>query len=66
MANKSVTVNLRIDPKLKDAAQKKATSMGISLSTVIKNDLRRFVRSGSVRINSGSIFVDSSDNDNDK
>ena len=37
-------INLKTDPKLKAAAANVADKLGISISTVLNNELRRFAR----------------------
>jgi antitoxin component of RelBE/YafQ-DinJ toxin-antitoxin module len=53
----STSITIRIDDALKKAAQNKADSLGISLSQVIKNELRRFVHRGNISINQASTFA---------
>lgn len=44
------TLNLRIDAKLKKDAQKLAESVGLSLSTMVKNLLRKVVREKKIEL----------------
>ena len=46
--NKYVVINLKTDPKLKERAAKTADKLGISLSAVLNNELRRFATEESV------------------
>jgi len=41
-------INLKTDPELKDKASKTAERLGISLSAVLNNELRRFAAEQSV------------------
>lgn len=45
---KSAVINLKTDPQLKDLAAKTADRLGISLSAVLNNELRRFTAEQSV------------------
>ncbi len=45
---KYAVINLKTDPKLKDLAAKTADKLGISLSAVLNNELRRFAAEQSV------------------
>jgi addiction module RelB/DinJ family antitoxin len=47
MAKYSV-INLKTDPKLKEQAAKTAERLGVSVSAVLNNELRRFVAEQSV------------------
>lgn len=46
--SKYAVINLKIDPKLKVRAAKTADRLGISLSAVLNNELRRFTAEQSV------------------
>ncbi|MEX2341250.1 MAG: type II toxin-antitoxin system RelB/DinJ family antitoxin [Candidatus Paceibacterota bacterium] len=39
---KNAVINLKTDPKLKSKAMKVADTLGVSLSAVLNNELRRF------------------------
>ena len=39
---KYAIINLKTDPKLKEAASETASRLGVSLSAVLNNELRRF------------------------
>lgn len=46
--SKYAIINLKTDPKLKDLAAKTADKLGISISAVLNNELRRFTAEQSV------------------
>ncbi|MGH7195628.1 MAG: type II toxin-antitoxin system RelB/DinJ family antitoxin [Candidatus Saccharimonadales bacterium] len=46
--NKYSVINLKTDPKLKAQAAKTASRLGVSLSAVLNNELRRFAVEQSV------------------
>jgi addiction module RelB/DinJ family antitoxin len=46
--NKYSVINLKTDPELKEQAAKTADHLGISISAVLNNELRRFVAEQSV------------------
>lgn len=46
--NKYAVINLKTDPKLKDLAAKTADKLGVSISAVLNNELRRFTAEQSV------------------
>lgn len=46
--SKYAIINLKTDPKLKELAAKTADKLGISLSAVLNNELRRFTAEQSV------------------
>jgi len=46
--NKYAVINLKTDPKLKELAAKTADKLGVSLSAVLNNELRRFAAEQSV------------------
>lgn len=46
--SKYSVINLKTDPKLKEQAAKTADQLGISISAVLNNELRRFVAEQSV------------------
>lgn len=46
--NKYAVINLKIDPELKKLAAKTADKLGISISAVLNNELRRFAIEESV------------------
>ena len=46
--NKYAVINLKTDPKLKEQAAKAADKLGISISAVLNNELRRFAAEQSV------------------
>ena len=43
-------VNLKIDPKIKSAAKKRAQELGFSLSAVVNATLRQFANTGELHI----------------
>lgn len=49
MAQK-VILNVRTDPAVKRAAQKAAKKLGVSLSVVVNNSLRQFVRTERIEL----------------
>lgn len=46
--NKYAVINLKTDPELKELAAKTANRLGISISAVLNNELRRFTTEQSV------------------
>lgn len=46
--SKYAIINLKTDPKLKEQAAKTADKLGISISAVLNNELRRFTAEQSV------------------
>jgi antitoxin component of RelBE/YafQ-DinJ toxin-antitoxin module len=46
--NKYAVINLKTDPKLKEDASETANKLGVSLSAVLNNELRRFATEKSV------------------
>lgn len=46
--SKYAVINLKTDPKLKEKAAKAADKLGISISAVLNNELRRFAAEQSV------------------
>jgi addiction module RelB/DinJ family antitoxin len=46
--SKYAVINLKTDPKLKEKAAKTADKLGISISAVLNNELRRFTAEQSV------------------
>ena len=46
--SKNTVINLKTDPKLKKEAAKVAEKLGISISAVLNNELRRFTAEESV------------------
>jgi antitoxin component of RelBE/YafQ-DinJ toxin-antitoxin module len=50
MAKKSVTISVRLDENLKSLVKAKANQLGLNLSQVVQNELRKFVQRGNVRI----------------
>lgn len=46
--SKYAVINLKTDPELKELAAKTANKLGISLSSVLNNELRRFTTEQSV------------------
>lgn len=46
--NKSAVINLKTDPELKKLATQTANKLGISISAVLNNELRRFAAEQSV------------------
>lgn len=46
--NKYAVINLKTDPMLKELAAKAADKLGISISAVLNNELRRFAAEQSV------------------
>lgn len=45
---KYAMINLKLDPKLKERSAKVAAKLGVSLSAVLNNELRRFATEQSV------------------
>ncbi len=43
-------VNLKIDPKIKKGAQKRARELGLSLSAVVNATLSQFARTGELEV----------------
>ncbi|MCL2470709.1 MAG: hypothetical protein FWF25_03075 [Propionibacteriaceae bacterium] len=54
----STTLTIRLDSSIKDAARSRAERLGISLSTLVENDLRRFINGHPIIIDDDS-FVPS-------
>ncbi len=46
--NKYAVINLKTDPELKEQAAKTADKLGVSISSVLNNELRRFTAEQSV------------------
>ena len=46
--NKYAVINLKTDPELKEQAAKTANQLGVSISAILNNELRRFVAEQSV------------------
>jgi len=46
--NKYAVINLKTDPKLKEQAAKVADKLGVSISAILNNELRRFAMEQSV------------------
>ena len=46
--NKYAVINLKTDPALKEQAAKTAEKLGVSVSAILNNELRRFVAEQSV------------------
>ena len=54
----STTLTIRLDADIKDAARRRAAKLGVSLGTVVENDLRRFINGHPIIIDDDS-FVPS-------
>ena len=54
MAKSSTTLTIRLDSSIKDAARLRADRLGISLSTLVENDLRRFINGHPIIIDDDS------------
>jgi len=54
----STTLTIRIDSDIKEAARQRAARLGISLGTLVENDLRRFINGHPIIIDDDS-FVPS-------
>jgi antitoxin component of RelBE/YafQ-DinJ toxin-antitoxin module len=54
MAQALSSLTIRIDKELKDAARRRAEALGVSLSTLIVNDLRRFINGHPIVIDDDS------------
>jgi antitoxin component of RelBE/YafQ-DinJ toxin-antitoxin module len=50
----STTLTIRLDGDIKEAARARAQRIGISLSTLVENDLRRFINGHPVIIDDDS------------
>lgn len=48
MSNKNAVINLKTDPELKKRAVRAADKLGISVSALLNNELRRFATEQSV------------------
>jgi len=55
---KTTTLTIRLDSDIKDAARRRAERLGISLGTLVENDLRRFINGHPIIIDDDS-FVPS-------
>jgi antitoxin component of RelBE/YafQ-DinJ toxin-antitoxin module len=53
MSNSS-TLTIRLDADVKEAARRRAARLGISLGTLVENDLRQFINGRPVVIDDGS------------
>lgn len=54
----SATLTIRLDSDIKNAARQRAEQLGVTLSTVVENELRRFINGHPVIID-GDSFVPS-------
>jgi len=54
----TTTLTIRLDSDIKDAARRRAERLGISLGTLVENDLRRFINGHPIIIDDDS-FVPS-------
>ena len=54
----TTTLTIRLDGDIKDAARRRAERLGISLGTLVENDLRRFINGHPIIIDDDS-FVPS-------
>jgi len=52
---KTATITVRVSSEIKDAARLRAQRLGISLSTLVENDLRRFVNGHPIIIDDESL-----------
>jgi len=52
----STTLTIRIGGDIKEAARRRAASLGLSLSTLVENDLRQFINGRPVVIDDGSLM----------
>ena len=50
----TTTLTVRLDSDIKDAARRRASRLGINLSTLIENDLRRFINGHPIIIDDDS------------
>ncbi|MCI2149262.1 hypothetical protein [Bifidobacterium crudilactis] len=50
----STTLTIRLDADIKDAARRRAQRLGISLGTLVENDLRRFINGHPIVIDDDS------------
>jgi len=50
----TTTLTIRLDSDIKDAARRRAARLGISLGTLVENDLRRFINGYPVIIDDDS------------
>ncbi|MCL2785120.1 MAG: hypothetical protein FWD55_06750 [Propionibacteriaceae bacterium] len=55
---KTTTLTIRLDSEIKEAARRRAERLGVSLGTVVENDLRRFINGHPIIIDEDS-FVPS-------
>jgi len=54
----STTLTIRLDSDIKEAARRRAARLGVSLGTLVENDLRRFINGYPIIIDDDS-FVPS-------
>ncbi|MDR0284788.1 MAG: hypothetical protein LBI33_07850 [Propionibacteriaceae bacterium] len=54
----TTTLTIRLDSDIKDAARRRAQRLGVSLATLVENDLRRFINGYPIIIDDDS-FVPS-------
>ncbi|MDR2895347.1 MAG: hypothetical protein LBV30_01640 [Propionibacteriaceae bacterium] len=50
----STTLTIRVDPEIKQAARARAGALGLSMSTLVENDLRQFINGRAVVIDEDS------------
>jgi antitoxin component of RelBE/YafQ-DinJ toxin-antitoxin module len=50
----TTTLTVRLDSDIKDAARRRAERLGVSLSTLVENDLRRFINGHPIIIDDDS------------
>ncbi|MCL2491116.1 MAG: hypothetical protein FWF36_10460 [Propionibacteriaceae bacterium] len=51
----STTLTIRLDSDIKEAARRRAARLGISLGTLVENDLRRFINGYPIIIDDDSL-----------
>jgi antitoxin component of RelBE/YafQ-DinJ toxin-antitoxin module len=47
-------LTVRVDPEIKEAARARASALGLSMSTLVENDLRQFINGRAVVIDEDS------------
>ena len=50
----TTTLTIRLDSSIKEAARRRAESLGVSLGTLVENDLRRFINGHPIIIDDDS------------
>ena len=50
----TTTLTIRLDADIKEAAKRRATKLGVSLGTLVENDLRRFINGHPIVIDDDS------------